>query len=93
VLFVLRPVARQISATLREPTLLKPGERLPGQLGDGSAAQGAGQSALEDPSARRAKSSAQMIFDGVSDHIRTQPQQSTRLLETWISASEGADAG
>jgi flagellar M-ring protein FliF len=96
VLFVLRPVARQITATLREPTLLKPGEKLPGQLGDGSgdwsASESAGQNELENPSARRAKSSAQMIFDGVSDHIRQQPQQSTRLLETWISAPDGNDA-
>jgi flagellar M-ring protein FliF len=90
VLFVLRPVAREVTATLREPMLLEaktahsevfaPGEEelspLPG----------------DEASLARQKNKTyqfqQGIFEQVSEHIRREPAQSTRLIEAWIGTSE-----
>jgi flagellar M-ring protein FliF len=33
--------------------------------------------------------SEQGVFDRVSEHIRREPAQSTRLLESWIGAEDG----
>ncbi|MEO8736319.1 MAG: flagellar basal-body MS-ring/collar protein FliF [Edaphobacter sp.] len=99
VLFVLRPVARQVTATLREPLLLTAGtnasaafrnqqERMfaePEWESDEAAEESA-------PMPVRVKSRAQQhqqgIFDHVSQHIRREPAQSTRLLEAWIGSSD-----
>jgi flagellar M-ring protein FliF len=92
VLFVLRPVARQVTATLREPVLLTAGavsgpatqdER---RLEPGSAAD----EMIMPRIVSRATQQQQGIFDHVSEHIRREPAQSTRVLEAWIGASEEA---
>jgi flagellar M-ring protein FliF len=102
VLFVLRPVARQVTATLNEPILLTAGANMGpgGALGmDGErmlAAEpelsaGAAPRALDQaPLLARSRANAQQqgIFDQVSEHIRRDPAQSTRLLEAWIGAQE-----
>lgn len=99
VLLVLRPVARQVSATLREPVQLPSGQPRPeaGQLlvpaneWEGDAAQ----EALPEPQVVRGLSREQQrhqgIFEHVSAHIRREPAQSTRLLETWIGTHEETD--
>jgi flagellar M-ring protein FliF len=92
VLFVLRPVARQVTATLREPVLLTAG----------AAGAAHGEQVLELPSEaeqsgsrgdelnarERTKLQQQGIFDHVYEHIRREPAQSTRVLQAWIGSSE-----
>jgi flagellar M-ring protein FliF len=92
VLFVLRPIARQLSLSLAggsahttaQPALGETSEPWPEIALTGGAEES------PSPAWRRSRSSAQMIFDGVSEHIRREPQQSTRLLESWISTPERA---
>lgn len=97
VLFVLRPVGKQVVVALREPLLLTAG-------GNAAAALDTQQERLlpaepewkrdeeEDavvlPVRSRAQRQQQGIFDYVSDHIRREPVQSTRLLEAWIGSTE-----
>jgi flagellar M-ring protein FliF len=93
VLFVLRPVAREVSATLREPMLLEAGTRhvevfahgdeqlLPSQDDSG------GDALLTRPQ-NKTYQLQQGIFEQVSEHIRREPAQSTRLIEAWIGTSE-----
>jgi flagellar M-ring protein FliF len=99
VLFVLRPVARQVTATLREPVLLTAGanastafknqqERMfaePEWRSDEAAEESA---PMPVHMKSRAQQQQQGIFDHVSQHIRREPAQSTRLLEAWIGSSE-----
>lgn len=103
VLFVLRPVARQVTATLREPMLLTAGTKASAALGEqqermlvsepewrlDEAAQEAKPIPL--PVKSRAQRQQQGIFDHVSEHIRREPVQSTRLLEAWIGSTEDGD--
>jgi len=41
---------------------------------------------LEDENeiAERQKKHAQMLFDSVAEHLRREPAQTTRLLQSWI---------
>lgn len=92
VLFVLRPMARQVVEALREPALLADGEgaprtqQVPALMGE----------AAPDPFVLPGKTKEQMqhqgIFEQVAEHIRREPVQSTRLLEAWIGSSEEIDA-
>jgi flagellar M-ring protein FliF len=93
-LFVLRPVAREMTATLREPMLLPSGlsastvTALPNEQNE----------QVQDvhnelaPMLPRAKTRShqlqQGIFEQVSEHIRREPAQSTRLIEAWIGSSQ-----
>ncbi len=99
VLFVLRPVARQVTATLREPVLLTTGANAATAFANQQERMLASEpewklgDAMEDAApVPRVKSRAQQqqqgIFDHVSEHIRREPTQSTRLLEAWIGSSE-----
>ena len=98
VLFVLRPVARQVTATLREPVLLTSGAGAPGQVEERMFDPGGLERGAEDmvrvslpPRAKtRVQLEQQGIFDHVSEHIRREPVQSTRLLEAWIGSPEEA---
>jgi flagellar M-ring protein FliF len=94
VLFVLRPVAREVSATLRKPMLLGAGTSNAEVLAFGEEhllpihiEQG------DEAMLARPKSNVyhlqQGIFEQVSEHIRREPAQSTRLIEAWIGTSEG----
>jgi flagellar M-ring protein FliF len=91
VLFVLRPVATQMTATLREPMLL-PAEA--GHLGISAVdhEQLLASSEAPDEMLPRARNKTyqlqQGIFEQVSEHIRREPGQSTRLIEAWIGTSE-----
>jgi flagellar M-ring protein FliF len=94
VLFVLRPVARQVTATLREPVLLTGGASTAGLEMQDERRFAPPDSNGEDIAISRMMSRAtqqqQGIFDHVSEHIRREPAQSTRVLEAWIGASEEA---
>ncbi|HZY60985.1 MAG TPA: flagellar basal-body MS-ring/collar protein FliF [Edaphobacter sp.] len=93
VIFVLRPVARQVTATLREP--------LPLASGAGVMSLDQREEAmLHEPewspeklplSIKKAQREHQGIFDHVSEHIRREPTQSTRLLEAWIGSTDEGD--
>lgn len=88
VLLVLRPVARQVTATLRDPMLLKAGE----ERILAPAVESVAEAALPESVPMRTLISAQQqhqgIFEQVSEHIRREPAQSTRLLEAWIGTHE-----
>jgi flagellar M-ring protein FliF len=93
VLFVLRPVARQVTATLREPVLLTAGTSAADGLEIEEERRLAAASSVEEESVMprtmsRTLQHQQGIFDHVSEHIRKDPAQSTRVLEAWIGASE-----
>jgi flagellar M-ring protein FliF len=92
VLFVLRPVASQVTATLREPMLLAAGTSVAGAFEDREEATATQYGPREETLLPRAKSRThqlqQGIFEHVSEHIRREPAQSTRLLEAWIGSSE-----
>jgi flagellar M-ring protein FliF len=94
VLFVLRPVARQVTATLREPVLLTAGASAVGlEMQDERRFAPPNSDAEKIAASRmvsRATQQQQGIFDHVSEHIRREPAQSTRVLEAWIGASEEA---
>jgi flagellar M-ring protein FliF len=99
VLFVLRPVTKQVTAALKAPVLLASG---------GPEAEGAEglQTPLDelgapiDPSApklsanpallarKRLLKHGQALFEHVSEQIGKEPVQSTRLLEGWINTTE-----
>ena len=103
ILLVLRPVAGQVVAILKDPALLSGGDerRLAleaessdmgavgavGAAGEASVAAGSAPSAAESQRRRKLKA-GQAVFDQVAEHIRREPIDSTRLLEAWIG-SEG----
>jgi len=90
VLFVLRPVARQVTATLREPVLLTAGaaEGLEMQEERRFASPAPAEEEMTPRMMSRTQQQQQGIFDHVSEHIRREPAQSTRVLEAWIGSSE-----
>lgn len=97
VLFVLRPVGRQLAATLREPLLLGSGTNTSSSLGheqelmlpaEQEWRSDEAEKLLPLPVKSRAQRQQQGIFDHVSEHIRREPVQSTRLLEAWIGSTE-----
>ncbi len=100
VLFVLRPVGRQLAATLREPLLLTAGANTSAALGNEQERMlpaepewrpDETENLLPVPVRSRAQRQQQGIFDHVSEHIRREPVQSTRLLEAWIGSTEDGE--
>jgi flagellar M-ring protein FliF len=93
VLFVLRPVARQVTATLQEPRLLAAGSPVAGGGFDGQEElmlppQEIAEEVLLPRSRNKTQQLQQGIFEHVSEHIRREPAQSTRLIEAWIGTNE-----
>jgi len=112
VMFVLKPVGKQMAETLKEPVMLAPPAQHAGALGPGapqgapgamavkqlSMAQenpggmtvGSAEGGAQDASLprRRGKTSAQVIFDTITQNIQNDPTQSTRLLQGWIGGPE-----
>ncbi len=92
VLFVLRPVARQVRATLRDPLMLAAGSVVAGvseqprEQGEAMETAMAEETLLSRPKSKTYQLQ-QGIFEHVSEHIRREPAQSTRLLEAWIGSS------
>lgn len=86
VIFVLRPMVRDVTTALKPPALLHhSADEFPLLMSPDSAHEE--QIALETTDARRSKNVHQGIFDQVSDHIRREPTQSTRLIEAWIGTT------
>ena len=94
VLFVLRPVAREVVATLREPMQLAAETGTSGVIEERVLAE-TEKDIAEEILLPRPKSKVhqlqQGIFEHVSEHIRREPAQSTRLIEAWIGSSEERD--
>jgi flagellar M-ring protein FliF len=96
ILFVLRPMARQVTETLREPMLLTSGVNVTAAMGHEQERmlpsepdwQPEQEALVPLPTMSRAQRQQQGIFEHVSEHIRRDPTQSTRLLEGWIGSSE-----
>jgi flagellar basal-body M-ring protein/flagellar hook-basal body protein (fliF) len=97
VLFVLRPVGKQLAATLRDPLLLGAGTNTSAALGheqelmlpaEPEWRSDEAENLLPLPVKSKAQRQQQGIFDHVSEHIRREPVQSTRLLEAWIGSTE-----
>ncbi|MBS1821076.1 MAG: flagellar M-ring protein FliF [Acidobacteria bacterium] len=97
VLFVLRPIARQVTATLAEPLKLSAGAVTPALV------PGPAEPELLEPThpveaklpeIARTKEQIQHrgIYEQVAEHIRREPAQSTRLLEAWIGSGEEMEA-
>ncbi|MEG9435968.1 flagellar M-ring protein FliF [Edaphobacter sp. HDX4] len=92
VLFVLRPMARQVTEILREPALLPAGGGVAALEADSQPMMGEPEFAsLSLPGKTKEQMQHQGIFEQVAEHIRREPVQSTRLLEAWIGASEEMD--
>ncbi len=93
-LFVLRPVAREVTATLREPDVTggEDGAVLRCLLtAKNNCCRCTSEPADEACWQGRKNKTYQLqqgIFEQVSEHIRREPAQSTRLIEAWIGTSE-----
>ncbi len=92
VLFVLRPLTRQVGVTLREPMLLAEGPAAANLFEEPQKVPAVEEQAREQLLLPRGKSKThqlqQGIIEHVTEHIRREPAQSTRLLEAWIGSSE-----
>jgi flagellar M-ring protein FliF len=77
-LFVVRPMMRKVQSIGTAGALAAPK----------NAALNAGESQLVSDAAQLAaekqRLEAQVVFDSVTDHLRREPAQSTRLLQSWI---------
>jgi flagellar M-ring protein FliF len=79
VFFVVRPMMSKraipegvaTAALPNEPLLSSGNEEMP-------------LSEVEDESAEGQKKRAQVLFDAVAEHLRREPAQTTRLLQSWI---------
>ena len=102
--FVLKPVAGQLVSTMREPMGLAVGDgemevgdtkALSGSVKRSELSAGAAAEPRQTEEERWkaspvAKSKEPGVLEKVTDHIKRQPEESTRLLETWISNDEAA---
>jgi len=81
-LFVVRPTLRQAGKLLLQ--MPAGTHALPAGAGGGAAALAS--SGTPEEEAERARSQA--VFDRVTDHLKREPTQSSRLLQSWIHSSE-----
>ncbi len=88
VLLVLKPAARQLNMVLKEPPALEAGPQIRGTVEVLTPSEAEAQSLAMAETQNRLKAQVG-LFDHVSEHIRREPVQSTRLLEAWISGDEG----
>jgi flagellar M-ring protein FliF len=83
-----------MTATLREPMLLPSGSSTPTMTAlfdeqDQQMEDAHNELAPKLPRAKtRSHQLQQGIFEQVSEHIRREPAQSTRLIEAWIGSSQ-----
>jgi len=85
---VLRPMAKQMVATLREPAALTAGAQGSGQAGIDSGIRMSRLSASGGADGAGALTGVAQVnvLEQLSGHIRREPASTTRLLKTWISA-------
>ncbi len=91
VMVVLRPLTKQMMASMSQahaPLLLAPGQAGSEQMASGAAA-GRFQGGAQGSMSAGIRPQQDNIADHVSEHIRREPAQSTRLLTTWIGESTG----
>jgi flagellar M-ring protein FliF len=88
VLFVLRPVASQVTATLRDPMLLAAETGTTSVFEEAATQDGSDEEVFLPAPKSKTHQLQRGIFEHVSEHIRREPAQSTRLLEAWIASSE-----
>jgi flagellar M-ring protein FliF len=84
-IFIVRPVLaqiKQLSSSVQ--TMSAAGGQAP-QLKSASGAASLDQT--EELSFERQQARAQVLFDHVSDYVRKEPQQGTRLLQSWVRSS------
>lgn len=97
VLFVLRPIAKQVTTALHEPQMLGAGAETAALVAP------AAEPVLIEPVVpfmanlpERIRTKEQLqhrgIYEQVAEHIRREPAQSTRLLEAWIGSAEEVEA-
>jgi flagellar M-ring protein FliF len=82
VMLVLRPVARQLVATLKAPVGLPAGERLALAGIVGAQGLGAGEPAESEESVN------EVVVEQLVQHILRKPVAATRLLENWIEGPQ-----
>ncbi len=90
VLLVLKPMAGQVVATLKEPLLL---ERTETKMVSAETDEVAAQVKTAEAPAGEKRFKAitgDSVFDQVSEHVRKEPAQSTRLLQAWIGGVDEA---
>ena len=103
VLLVLKPVAGQVVATLREPAMLGAGEQgeltesrsltaesIEVQQAAGLAAEISSSEGVPRDLIEKPRTSEE-VFARVQTQIRREPIEGTRLLESWINAREDGD--
>lgn len=100
VMAVLRPMSRQMMTALSQapPMAIPAGAAgrggtqaggIPGREGGArQLGQAPGTSASDGPAGRARPTDTQGIYEHISDQIRREPAQSTRLLQSWIAAPE-----
>lgn len=90
ILFVLKPVAGQVVAILKEPLLLAGGERTETKLIAAEEVASEEQKQVGAPQFTTSYTplNGDATLRSVTEHIRRDPMQSTRLLETWIGSAE-----
>jgi flagellar M-ring protein FliF len=91
VMMVLKPMTRQMMTALKEtpPLALSNGGRGGAESAGLGGARAYGGPMRFETSGRQTE--ARGVYEQVSEHIRKEPAQSTRLLESWISDSGEAD--
>jgi len=77
--FAVRPALRQAGAAL---AMRAPARTVPRELSAGPSAAGLGEPAAQVPDPERQRS--QEIFEQVTEHLKREPTQSSRLLQSWI---------
>lgn len=90
VMLVLRPVSRQMVASLKQPTIEETRLALATRagtagLGEGGATRGA---LSEQAGGKPEGTSSRPVVERVGEYIRQKPMESTRMLENWISQGE-----
>jgi flagellar M-ring protein FliF len=84
VLMILKPISAQIMLALKQSSLELPDGAQPGGIGSGTNTKAFERMAASLGEVRPKES--QTIHEHVAEQIRKGPEQSTRLLESWINA-------
>jgi flagellar M-ring protein FliF len=82
--FVARPALRALSSPSPRRPAAAPGVAGAANAAHAIAAEPSPTLTAEQQSAEQKKLRAQTVFEQVSDHVKREPAQSTRLLESWI---------
>ncbi len=89
VLLVLKPMAGSVVAVMKEPMLLERTEtKLIAATAAEPAAAGAAAAALPAGEVRFMGITGESVFEKVSEQVRKEPAQSTRLLQAWIGGEQ-----